>query len=536
MSNSSKKTDFVQGIRSLVDYHFRSYDEKEHADILGEMLFNGRIFSKEASNQAAEKITRTMTSCIFHAVALLKNIDMKAGSSNDNSIDEYGKIEKDSGLTSYPRGKSMLRPRHNVTRARNIANGLVKQLFTIDESSNELGENEPDQINFDPERLFRFMLNVFKFENKALQGNTAFGFAGDGAAVCTSTNTASQCLFGLKIVDTDAINPLTNKPLLCTEIVDEDGISRRSYCGAQSNVCCMVASAIMAKEKEAMESTGFKRLINFLKRLESEGIPANGDEPALPPQTGGLIGCGDLSFQQKMSCLGGACKVKQFFCTYCATESGDHDLLAYVTGSKRCAMCVRNDRERCTHVAVDDPPELKSKGKDLFAMLLDDFRTGQPNATAHEMLIQEPVECFVGYTEDGDKVWEMRRLQDSISEDGTEFTRPHLYDYSCNLIHTEESESVLQGSRVKFDPTADKKEECITNIEYVLGLNQARDDAFIMNVTVDLMLRGFKHADLPTDRQSLVLLLGDRLLLQRRVRLCKSLIQVNWLLVSSMPR
>ena len=94
VSNSVKKESFAKGIRTLVDFHFRNYDENEHADIMGKLLFNGKIFSKQASNKASEKAARTMTSCIFHAVALLKAIDMKAGSLNDRGIDEYAKIEK----------------------------------------------------------------------------------------------------------------------------------------------------------------------------------------------------------------------------------------------------------------------------------------------------------------------------------------------------------------------------------------------------------------------------------------------------------
>ena len=76
----------------------------------------------------------------------------------------------------------------------------------------------------------------------------------------------------------------------------------------------MLASAIIAKEKEAMESQGFLKLMNFMKRVESDGIPANGEGVAIPPQKDGLVGCGDLSFQQKISRLGGACKVKHHFC------------------------------------------------------------------------------------------------------------------------------------------------------------------------------------------------------------------------------
>ena len=374
VTKRASKASFVKGIRTLVDFHFSNYDENEHADIMGELLFNGNFFSKDASNKASEKITRTLASCIFNAVQLLKAIDMKAGSSNDSSIDEYAKIERDVGLTSPPQGKSILRPRHNITRARKIADGLVSHLFTIDDSHSPLVECNYDQVSFDPERLFRFTLDVFKLKEKALRGNLKFGWAGDAAAVCTSTNNASQSLFGMKIIDTDAINPLTKEPLLCSYIVneEEDDATKRVFHGAQSNVCCMVSCAVMAKEKEAMKSESFKCLINFVKKVEREGLPANGDEPAIPRQKDRLVGCGDLSFHQKVSDLGGACKVKRFFCTYCSTMSGDHDLLGYVSGILVCDMCKRNGRETCAHVRVDDDQELVRKGRELVTLLLVD--------------------------------------------------------------------------------------------------------------------------------------------------------------------
>ena len=50
----------------------------------------------------------------------------------------------------------------------------------------------------------------------------------------------------------------------------------------------------MAKEKQAMESRGFLKLINFMKRVDSDGIPTNGEEVAISPQKDGLVGCGRL--------------------------------------------------------------------------------------------------------------------------------------------------------------------------------------------------------------------------------------------------
>ena len=56
------KDSFVKDIRTLVDFYFSNYHKKEHADTVGELLYNGSIFSKDASNKASEKITRTMAS------------------------------------------------------------------------------------------------------------------------------------------------------------------------------------------------------------------------------------------------------------------------------------------------------------------------------------------------------------------------------------------------------------------------------------------------------------------------------------------
>ena len=47
MTTSAKKDQFVQGIRTLCDIHFSNHDECQRADIIGELLFNSRLFSKE---------------------------------------------------------------------------------------------------------------------------------------------------------------------------------------------------------------------------------------------------------------------------------------------------------------------------------------------------------------------------------------------------------------------------------------------------------------------------------------------------------
>ena len=149
------RQNFVKGIRFLCNFHFGNYCEEEQADIMGELLFNCEIFSKTSSRKLFEKSTRSFTSCIFNGISVLKRIDAKAGSLNDRGCDDYSKIEFDSKLTSPSVGKSMLRPRHNITRARKIANGLVKYLFSVETNAGQpLMESHEDMVLFNPERLF----------------------------------------------------------------------------------------------------------------------------------------------------------------------------------------------------------------------------------------------------------------------------------------------------------------------------------------------------------------------------------------------
>ena len=172
MTNEAKKDRFAKGIRTLCNAHFGNYAEKEQAHILGELLFNSRVFAKEHSDDVSAKTTASVASCVFNSVALLKCIDSKAGSLNDSASHEYYMIERDSDITESRKGKSILRPRHHLTGARKVANGLVDHLFAfVDEQGKPMltEEESNDMILFEPARLFRFMVEVFDLKEKALR-------------------------------------------------------------------------------------------------------------------------------------------------------------------------------------------------------------------------------------------------------------------------------------------------------------------------------------------------------------------------------
>jgi len=131
MINKARKEQFVQGIQTLCNVHFSNHDETQYADMMGELLFNSRIFFKDSYLKATTKATTSMTNCVFNTVNIFKAIDSKAGSLNlnDTAVDEYAKIELDSPLTAHKKGKDIFPIRHYLTGAHKITNGLVDHLF-----------------------------------------------------------------------------------------------------------------------------------------------------------------------------------------------------------------------------------------------------------------------------------------------------------------------------------------------------------------------------------------------------------------------
>ena len=85
MTNKVKEDAFAKGIRTLCDFHFGNYAEKEQAHILGELLFKSRVFAKPYSDEVNARTTASVASCVFNSMSLLKCIDSKAGSLNDSA-------------------------------------------------------------------------------------------------------------------------------------------------------------------------------------------------------------------------------------------------------------------------------------------------------------------------------------------------------------------------------------------------------------------------------------------------------------------
>ena len=185
---------------------------------------------------------------------------------------------------------------------------------------------------------------------------------------------------------------------------------------------------------------------------------------------------------------------------------------------------IQQKNVKCQHREFNDPRELKWKGKTFIELMLADYcrKHCETDATVTDMLSDEPVLCFEGYDND-EKVFVPIKLKEQVGEDG-ELLRDHLLDYVRDIEHTEEKKTIVDDSKVKYDPHQEEKEKNERNIEYVLGVGEPRQDSeFNRNVAHDLQLRGYKLAELPTGRTrggclQRIQILKDCLLTGRKVK------------------
>ena len=65
IKNKESKAKLLIGMQRIFEYHFGNYDKAERADIMGELLFNGKMFGKEVDSKVAQKFSKSVTSAVF---------------------------------------------------------------------------------------------------------------------------------------------------------------------------------------------------------------------------------------------------------------------------------------------------------------------------------------------------------------------------------------------------------------------------------------------------------------------------------------
>ena len=66
----------------------------------------------------------------------------------------------------------------------------------------------------------------------------------------------------------------------------------------------------------------------------------------------------------------------------------------------------------------------------------------------------------------GEQIWEDVDLRATVSQDDE--LSCYIYDYCRHLDHSEETEKLIQDTKMKLDPNANGKENDVFNIDYVV--------------------------------------------------------------------
>ena len=99
----------VDSLSTLVLGTADNSHQKMQANSLAEILFNSDLFSDDAVQNVPDKVTSTVNSYQFNAMALLQCIDCHAASLNDRAVSQYASIG------NPRRGEALLVKRWQIT-------------------------------------------------------------------------------------------------------------------------------------------------------------------------------------------------------------------------------------------------------------------------------------------------------------------------------------------------------------------------------------------------------------------------------------
>jgi hypothetical protein len=327
-------------MKELVNHHLKQLSQQDKADCVADIMFNGDIFRKESTTTVARHIARGVNSQEFSAVALLQTIDCHVGALNDTGVSQYANIGRPI------RGSSLLPKRHHLSHLRAFCDRYVAALLKVEhQQTTAYGE----YIHCNYERQLRFIVDQYGLTETAVSTGIQIAITGDGAAMCTSSRKAGQTCVGVKMIDPRCSDPITKQLFFLTTTTNEDDIQVNTYNNVQSADHCFPSAIVSAPESRGLVTHHLREFFDFYHNLRLFGLPRNGDEPAFKPFD--VVTPADLSFQQKLTGLGGGCKVARFFCICCESNSlVNHNLFHKTTDrSEFCEFCIANETDSCCH-------------------------------------------------------------------------------------------------------------------------------------------------------------------------------------------
>lgn len=470
-----------QTMKAIVNHHLSTISKQDKADCTADLLFNGHLFTKPSMDKVARKITQCYNSHEFSAIALLKTIDCHVGALNDTGVTQYARIG------NPKRGSALLTKRHQVSKVRKFCDRYIAELFSVHhDQTTRYGE----YIHVEYESQLRFLIKQYGLTDIAHTVGIQIAITGDGAALTSSTRKAGQTCLGIKMVDPRCTDPITKELCFITTIQNEDNIDIEAFDGVQSANHCFPSAIVSSPESRNLVTGHFRDFFDFFNRLRTHGLSRRGDEPSFKPFD--IVCPADLSFQQKITGLGGACKNARFFCTCCESNSLINLDLFYRTEDpgEFCQFCVSNDVTSCCHRPVNDAAEIERKKQWLIETLVNDNRRRHNNEsmTLFDCLPDGECKCFVGYevkNKKRTKKYEKVNLRDTVDDVGNLLM--HISVYLDQIQHS--VELVARAPLVVLDPYAATKSVDPSNIDYVVSDNNSLNLAFKTNVLRELSRR-----------------------------------------------
>jgi hypothetical protein len=288
------------------------------------------------------------------------------------------------------------------------------------------------------ECVVRMLLETFGLTEIAItEGGVQIAITLDGAELFDN---ASHVMGGAKITDKRARDPSHGLGPI-------DGEMAHSLLGKiQTRDACACLKILFGKDNKTTYDDDFSDMFEFAKQLRTVGIPASRHGPALKPF--------DVSLPQDMASfwkalgLGGAAKVKEFFCHLCSCRSSQ--ILRSFKGPNRCKKCCDTNREHCLHHAVCDTATLSQ-----FTAELED--------------------CFVGYLAmHGEHIKAVSEKTELIlAGDANAVNNPRHINYEPPVIGPQRMDYVrfitkeLQLRQLPLDGTLDDRRERLHNSLYM---------------------------------------------------------------------
>ena len=435
---SSKEAYIAEHVEAALTKMLPRTRAKNKAKFLTKMISDGKIFGVDG-RYGYKEIFLGDARKKFEPWRILQALDQDSRCGNFSTVEIMRDVE---GLEKYERG--VFHGKSAMSRVAKELELFADKYVSYDCYTSETGHRN---ISFDYEAVLRNCLLAMGLLDKAESCSVSVCFTLDFAEVCSTTK-RGHVLAGLKIIDKDTTHPRTKERLFNYEPTAD--ASNGGGVHANELLTCIPLHFVVGKESNRLFSTDLKPFFDFAKQISTMGLKArNNQEKDLVPFQDVTYPM-DMSAEQKCFDLGGACKVKKFFCVKCACNS--QDAMSFWEGgdtSHKCAHLHCDHTVRCHHFEVDDEEEVDRKRVMLNCMISDN-------------------------------------VQVDVDADVDVFERKHT------------EEIVASETEMVCDPAVMNKATDPRHIDFVLnGADQALKSAFIAQVNKEFIMRGWisTHTD-----------------------------------------